>query len=398
MSILDQVRKNKFKEGLSTFSPVETLDILLSNLAVKEKDVITKRFGLGQPQKNTLEEIGQHYGITRERVRQIENLSIKKLKELRDLKEDIKETENLVVQLLEQYGGVMEESFFLESVFNYMIAHPDAENALLFLAEHIFSDNINRIRQDKEFNNLWKLDSSDVEFLKSVITEMVSIVENNGEPIKLEELMSAFKVSAFYADNKERIMNLTTMLEATDDDVNKILESYLRASRKIKQDIFDNWGLISWGIVKPKKINDKIYLTLKKAGRPMHFTEIAEEINKNAFDGKIAYAPTVHNELILDSKYVLVGRGIYALSEWGYKPGNVADVVEEILKEDGPLSKEQIIEKVLARRNVKKSTVYLSLMNNKKIRKNDRGKYFIADSATDETKAEEAVETVAQTE
>lgn len=390
MSILDQVRKNKFREGLATFNPVETLNVLLSNLNEKEREVITRRFGLGEPQKHTLEEIGQHYGITRERVRQIENLSIKKLKELRELKEDIREAENLVLQLLEQYGGVMEESFFLENVFNYMITHPDAENSLLFLAEYIFSENINRVYQDKEFNNLWKVGSSDADFLKLVITEMVSIVENKGEPVKLETLIDNFKSSEFYNSNKERIMNLTTMLEATDDDIDKILESYLRASRKIKQDIFDNWGLISWGIVRPKKINDKIYLTLKKAGRPMHFTEIADEINKNAFDGKIAYAPTVHNELILDKKYVLVGRGIYALSEWGYKPGNVGDVIEDILKVDGPLTKDEIIEKVLAKRNVKPSTVYLSLMNNKRIKKNQKNKYFLEE--VEEIKVEQALE------
>ncbi len=398
MSILDQVRKNKFKEGLSTFNPSDTLSVLLTNLTDKEKDVVTKRFGLGLPQKYTLEEIGQSYSITRERVRQIENLSVKKLKELRDLRDEIKEAENLVIQLLEQYGGVMEESFFLENVLNYMATHQDAENSLLFLAEHIFSDNINKVQQDKEFNNLWKLGSSDVEFLKLVITEMVDIVEKNKQPIKLEGLMSEFKNSDFYGGNKNKIMNLTTMLEATDDDIDKILESYLRASRKIQQDIFDNWGLISWGIVRPKKINDKIYLTLKKADRPMHFTEIADEINKNAFDGKIAYAPTVHNELILDKKYVLVGRGIYALSEWGYKPGNVSDVIEEILKENGPLTKDEIIEKVMEKRNVKKSTIYLSLMNNKNINKNSKGKYFFEKNDIGEVLAQEAIEKVAEQE
>jgi len=396
MSILDQVRKNKFKDGLSAFNPVETLNALLANLADKEKDVLTRRFGLGQPDKHTLEEIGQSYGITRERVRQIENLSIKKLMDLRELKEEIKEAESLVVQLLEQYGGVMEETFFLENVLNYMTAHADSENSLLFLAEHIFSENIDRVYQDKEFNHLWKLGASDVDFLKSVITEMVKIIETNTEPIKLEVLMAKFKASEFYQANKDRILALTTMLEATDEDVDKILESYLRASRKIKQDIFDNWGLISWGIVKPKKINDKIYLTLKKAGRPMHFTEIASSINENGFDGKIAYAPTVHNELILDSKYVLVGRGIYALAEWGYKPGNVADVIEEVLKEDGPMSKDQIIDKVLAKRNVKRSTVYLSLMNHPGIKKNDKGRYFLQDKAVAAAEAEQAVEEVAE--
>ncbi|MFA6526460.1 MAG: sigma factor-like helix-turn-helix DNA-binding protein [Candidatus Buchananbacteria bacterium] len=395
MSILDQVRKNKFKDGLSAFNPVETLDALLANLAEKEKSVLTRRFGLGQLPKHTLEEIGQSYGITRERVRQIENLSIKKLMDLRELKDEIKEAESLVVQLLEQYGGVMEEAFFLENVLNYMTAHPDAENSLLFLAEHIFSENIDRVYQDKEFNNLWRLGAADVDFLKSVITEMVKIIETNEEPVKLEELMSRFKSSDFYIANKDRILSLTTMLEATEEDIDKILESYLRASRKIKQDIFDNWGLISWGIVKPKKINDKIYLTLKKSGRPMHFTEIASSINDNGFDGKIAYAPTVHNELILDSKYVLVGRGIYALSEWGYKPGNVTDVIEEVLRAEGPLGKDQLIDKVLAKRNVKRSTVYLSLMNHPLIKKNDKNKYFISDESVATAQAEQAVEQVA---
>ena len=396
MSILDQVRKNKFKEGLSSFNPSETLKVLLNNMKKKKKDVVTKRYGLGYPKKFTLEEIGQNYSITRERVRQIENLSVKKLKELRDLKEEIKEAENLVAQLLEQYGGVMEETFFLENVLNYMALHQNSENSLFFLAEHIFSDNINKVQQDKEFNNLWKLGSSDVEFLKLVITEMVKIIENNKEPIQLEELMNQFKNSEFFIGNKSKIINLTTMLEATDDDINKILESYLRASRKIQQDIFNNWGLISWGIVKPKKINDKIYLTLKKANRPMHFTEIADEINKNAFDGKMAYAPTVHNELILDNKYILVGRGIYALSEWGYKPGNVTDVVEEILKENGPLTKDEIIDKVLEKRNVKKSTVYLSIMNNKNIVKNNKGKYYFKENEVSEALGKEAIEQVAE--
>ena len=396
MSILDQVRKNKFKDGLSSFNPVETLGSLFDSLADKEKDIITKRFGLGVDKRHTLEEIGQNYGITRERVRQIENLSIKKLKELRDLKDEIKDAESLVVQLLEQYGGVMEETFFLENVLNYMNAHPDSENSLLFLAEHIFTDNINKVSQDKEFNNLWRLGVSDVDFLKKVITVMVCIIEGNKEPISLDSLLSQFKESAFFNDNKERILSLTTMLEADETDVNKILESYLRASRKIRQDIFNNWGLISWGIVKPKKINDKIYLTLKKSGRPMHFTEIADSINTNAFDGKVAYAPTVHNELILDDKYVLVGRGIYALKEWGYKPGNVADVIEEILKDNGPLTKDEIIDKVLERRNVKRSTVYLSLMNHKKIKKNEKGKYGIVDDSVAEAVTESVIDQVAQ--
>lgn len=377
MSILDQVRKNQFQEKLAGFNPVETLNILFSRLSDKEREVVKRRFALGYGEKHTLEEIGKLYNITRERVRQIENLSIRKLKELRELKEEIEGAEKVVTQLLEQYGGAMEENFFLENVLSYLEAQENSTNAMLFLAEHIFSDNVTKVKQNKEFNNLWQTSTADIETVKAVISEMVRLIETNGRPIKLSDLLEQFKSSEFYQGNKDKLFSITTFLEASDEDVNRILESYLRASRKIKQDLFNDWGLISWGIVQPKKINDKIYITLKKANKPLHFTEIANLINENRFDEKIAYAPTIHNELILDDKYVLVGRGIYALKEWGYKPGTVAEVVEEILKENGPLAKDEIIEKVLAKRNVKHSTVYLSLMNNKKIKRTEDGKYAL---------------------
>jgi len=378
MAILDQVRKNKFKENIASFNPVETLNELLLNLNEKERDIIRKRYGLETDKKHTLEEIGQSYGITRERVRQIENLTIKKLQELRELKSEIKDTESLVAQLLEQYGGVMEEAFFLENVLSYINAHPESKNSMLFLAEYIFSENIGKVRQDREFNNLWKLSTADVNLLKEVISNMVAIIENNGKPIKMEDLLNQFKETEYFKSNKDKVLSVVSFLEATEDDVDKILESYLRASRKIKQDLFNDWGLVSWGIVQPRKINDKIYVTLKKAGNPLHFTEITRLINDNGFDdGKMAYPPTVHNELILDDKYVLIGRGIYALKEWGYKPGNVADVVEEILAENNPLTKDQIIEKVLEKRKVKRSTIYLSLMNNPKIIKVKGDRYTL---------------------
>ena len=377
MSILDQVRKTQFQDNIAGFNPLQTIDVLLSRLTEKEKDVVKRRFGLSAEKKETLEEIGQHYGITRERVRQIENLSIKKLKELQELKDEILTAEKVTVQLLEQYGGVMEEEFFLENILNYLDANKSSEHALLFLADHIFSDNINKVKQDKDFNHLWQIGSVDTDALKEMIAAMVSLIENHGRPIKLEELLLNFKNSDYYLSNKEKFLSATTFMEATEEDLDKVLESYLRASRKIKSNLFDEWGLISWGTVLPKKINDKIYIVLKKAGQPLHFVDIAKAINEIKFDEKIAYAPTVHNELILDDKYVLIGRGIYALKEWGYEPGNVAEVIEQYLRAKGSGTKDEIIDYVLSKRNVKKSTVYLSLMNNDKIKKADDGKYVL---------------------
>lgn len=380
MSILDQVRKNQFQDNISRFNPTETINTLFFRLSEKERDIVRRRFGLGYEKSQTLEEIGRHYGITRERVRQIESISIKKLKELKELKREIENVEKLIVQLLEQYGGVMEESFFLENILSYLEAQSESERSLLFLAEYILSDNVTRIKPDREFNPLWRASSADLELLKMVVNYLIDLIKTYERPIILSELIEKFKISDFYREQQNEILSRGAFLEATDEDANKILESYLRSSRLIKPNLFNEWGLVSWGTVQPKKINDKIYLVMKKIGQPMHFNEIAQAINETKFDEKIAYPATVHNELILDDKYVLIGRGIYALKEWGYQNGTVSEVIENLIKENGQMTKEEIMEKVLAQRQVKKSTIYLSLMNNKRLKKID-GKYSLAETA-----------------
>jgi DNA-directed RNA polymerase delta subunit len=77
---------------------------------------------------------------------------------------------------------------------------------------------------------------------------------------------------------------------------------------------------------------------------------------------KKTHPQTVHNELIKDKRFVLVGRGTYALSEWGYKRGTVKEVLEEILrKHSRPMKRGDIIKKVLEVRQVKKSTIVINL-------------------------------------
>ena len=117
-------------------------------------------------------------------------------------------------------------------------------------------------------------------------------------------------------------------------------------------------------------MKDKIYLVLKKEGKPLHFNDITELINKVKFDRRKAYAPTVHNELILNDDFVLVGRGIYALEEWGYKPGVVSDVLIKILKKsDDPLSRDELVKKVLEQRVVRKNTIHLALTDKAKFKR-----------------------------
>jgi hypothetical protein len=90
-----------------------------------------------------------------------------------------------------------------------------------------------------------------------------------------------------------------------------------------------------------------------------------------------ALVQTVHNELIKDSRFVLVGRGVYALKEWGYEPGQVKDIITKILRENGPLTQGEILERVSKQRLVKENTILLNLSNKKNFLRDSQGKYKV---------------------
>ena len=139
------------------------------------------------------------------------------------------------------------------------------------------------------------------------------------------------------------------------------------------------WGLAKWPTVNPKNIRDKIYVVLENNKQPMHFSDIAKTISESNFKRKNVTTQAIHNELIKDSRFVLIGRGIYALDSWGYKKGTVSEIITTILKEAGkPLSREEIVREVLHSRKVKETTILLNLQNKKLFEKVDRNAYTIA--------------------
>ena len=158
----------------------------------------------------------------------------------------------------------------------------------------------------------------------------------------------------------------------------KSILNFLDVAHKIEKNVFGQLGLIHWKQIIPRDVGDKAYLVLKQHGKPEHYSVITELINKAKFDNRTAYKETVHNELIKDPRFILIGRGIYALNEWGYKPGVVSDVIKEIMQEAGkPLSRDKIIEEVLKRRQVKRNTILVGLSNKKLFKKVERNLYAL---------------------
>lgn len=362
-SILDKVISSKQISDRQQFNPSEVVSTLLKNLSSKEEDIIRRRFGLHEKAGETLDKIGKLYHVTRERIRQIENGAIQKIKQLKNFRELVSSTEKLVDSILTQHRRIMSEKSLLEELFTVSSNTSLNKNCLIFILSELLTDKFEKILPSEEFRSSWKLKSASLDFLRQTIDKLIELIKLKNRPLKASELIEMFKQDKLYQEKQEKLSDQSII-------------AYLEVSQKIAQNPFEEYGLVEWGSIVPKRMNDKIYLIFKKQKRPLHYTEITKLINEAHFDKRVAHPPTVHNELILNDRYVLVGRGIYALKEWGYKPGVVVDVLVDILKKEGqPLSREELVKKVLERRIVKKNTIHLALTDKNKFKRLDNGLY-----------------------
>jgi DNA-directed RNA polymerase delta subunit len=352
---------------IKTISYAELVDSLLSNLPEREREVLQKRNALTNAEGATLEEIGEEYNITRERVRQIEKEGLKKLLNLDydKAKLPINDLQSQIEEYLKSSGGLMAESHLTEKLLNE--SKVEEEKALSFLLGYILGSRFNKVDNNDEFHVIWHLDGVNLDQALEIATALKNMLEKQGSPLHIEDLHEQFQSHNLY-DNVDKIPG----------DNQAIIEALLRARRDIGRNILGQWGLAVWNTIKPKRMTDKAYLIMLREGKPLHFTEVADLINQTNFDHKKACPATVHNELILDDKYVLVGRGIYALRDWGYQEGTVADIIEKILKEKGPMTKKDLMDEVLKQRMVQKTTVTLALMNKDKFNRAEDSRYNIA--------------------
>jgi len=319
------------------------LDDLFLVLTEKEAMVIKRRFALqGQP-KQTLEKIGKHFKVTRERIRQIEGIALSKLRRtVRTTK--LNEVNEMAKSILRMHGGVMREDELISQVLKRMPNSTDLDGAVLRLSFSIDTE-MNTSGHSGTYVPFWKLESLAMEDISLIVENIVKILKKRRSCMKKEELISAVQALNLF---KDRIPS------------KELISSNLTIDERLRE-IDEGWGLTEWRFVRPRSIRDKVEIILRKAGTPLHFMEIANRIREARFDHKNVTVQAVHNELIRYPQFVLVGRGLYALREWGYEPGTVADVIELILKEKGPLSKKEIIAEVAKQRTVKVGTISLNL-------------------------------------
>ncbi len=327
----------------------------LKNLSQRATDIIERRFGLNTGKRETLEAIGESYDITRERVRQIEREGFSRIQ--LKIKEE-KKVFQYFDDVLKFFGDIKKEEALLR-----FLGGETFQNHVFFLLTR--RDDFERILESQDFYPFWTRKKESTRIAKKIVKSTIKKFESKKRPFALDELFRVQK---------------TNLLKISNKKLNKdVFNSYLEISKEIQKNSEDKFGLKDWLEINPRGVKDKSYLVLKKEGQPLHFTQIANFIKNSSFlPQKEIHTATVHNELIKDSRFVLVGRGLYALKEWGYTSGIVRDVIFKALKESKkPLSKKEVLRKVLKQRLVKENTVFLNLENKEYFLKNFQGKYTV---------------------
>ena len=321
----------------------------------REREIISRRFGLSG-RKETLEQIGESLSITRERVRQLEKAVLIHLQIVAEDGEipELAAAEKILVRNLTEMGRVAKLSELADKVYSRETTGTERAG-IYFIAT--FAKSLTTVEEnDRYYASVGIAEYGDTAVIRGKVDEIVNVIRKHKEPMTLDELDE--KLNYEHPDHIQAIASISKLL-ATLNGV---------------------WGLAKWPSVNPKNIRDKIFVILEGHKEPMHFSDIAREIKESNFKRKNVTVQAIHNELIKDPRFILIGRGIYALSTWGYKKGTIADIIRSILeKSDKPLTREEIVKQVLKVRKVKETTILLNLQNKKFFKKIDKNLYTVAE-------------------
>jgi len=333
---------------------------IIERLPSRTSSIIEKRFGI-RGRVFTLQSIGDKYGITRERVRQIEKAALMSIR--KNFYKELSPFLDYLKTYIDKHGSLMEENSIVESLLSEFHISSNVEffRGHILLGLKLGEERLKKFCSSEEFWSHWVTNEETADKVKLTLRDLVPFLKRTGHPLTLGEVRNFFARRGIKTNN----LHIT---------------SYIAVSKDIYSNYFHYFGLLDWPEIKPRGIKDKSFLVMKNLGKPLHFRELTEAINKYIPSAKKVLPQTVHNELIKDARFVLIGRGIYALREWGYQPGTVKDVITRLLRKNGPMSQSRILRAVLKERLVKPSTVILNLHNNREFIRDSKGNFRLLKS------------------
>ena len=341
---------------VTTANVVNTFSDLLSQLSEKEAYVISQRVGLNGF-RQTLQQIGDYYGITRERVRQIEDKGIKEIGgKIKDT--GLASIQTLASRILHENGGLMSRDLLVSGIIKELHLNASINQNML---EVILQSDFDMQKSKPRLNTVTYFYEPQItkKNIEAIHTEAVKILKKKKDVLEQDALYAKIIENLEY-----------TFADTTPKLIDAVMDVFLDIVKGEEIMI----GLASWNILNPKTLKDKAISVFKKGNKPLHFMDLANSIS-DRFSAPVK-VNTVHNELIRNPEFVLIGRGIYALKAWGYKTGTVQDVLVDIFgKTNTPMSSDEITEEVLKVRHVKANTIYMNLQNKKVFERVGRNLY-----------------------
>lgn len=345
------------------FSKVpEVVSQLLRLLSPKERLVIERRYNLDHTHRATLEEIGKHFKVTRERIRQIEKSALQKLRR-NVFTTPLSSLYTVATEVMAEHGGIMKQDIFFNELVQRIMSGGSVDVDSLSLAFELDSTYV-VVGNTIKFHPYIRLQYISDDLIGEVCETAVRLLDEKADVVAKSEFSR--QIFGLY-QTKQGVSPV-------------FVDSVLHLDKNIKV-LPESYGLFTWRHIHPRTLRDKIFFILRSAHKPIHFVDIANQIIEMHFDTKRVNLQAVHNELIRCSDFVLIGRGIYALKEWGYQSGTVMDVIESILRQHGEADQEEIVSLVLERRQVKRITILLSLKNSSKFSRIGRKRYKLVTKA-----------------
>lgn len=320
----------------------------------READIITRRYGL-DGERETLEQVGETLNITRERVRQIEKATLIRIKlSLDDGKNPLfNDIEMDIVKALHEMGRAAK----VDNLAVKLTGDSSSKTcATLTLLAELSSKMLLTSENDRYYAAIILTSERDDREIRKEIDGIVKTLREHGKPVTLDELYRLVGGNYEHPSEVGAIASISKQITS----------------------LRDMWGLTKWPSVNPRNIRDKIYVVLKENGQPMHFSEIARQVKSQNFRRNNVTEQAIHNELIKDDRFVLIGRGIYALAENGYKKGSITDVITELLRQNGPMYRDDIVREVLKSRQVRETTILLNLQSKPQFKRVAKNQYALA--------------------
>jgi hypothetical protein len=314
----------------------------------RDKEVLIARHGLSGEHPKTLEGIGRGLKVTRERIRQIEKSAVRKLIDYAKTEKRSQKAFQIIKDKIDKEGGALTNLALYDLFLGEGNKSSKVKNQLIFFIS--LNKNLTMVNETSLIKRgvATNFNLQDIEKIVAVGTR---VLDQENKPMEEKKFLTAVK---------------NELKNKTDE---KGIRAVIALAKNIIRTEEGHLGLSHWREINPKSIRDKTYYILRKHSKPLHFNEIAEHIENLDQNKKSVTKQAVHNELIRDERFVLIGRGIYALKEWGYKDGIVEEVIEEILvSADRPLHKDEIIKEVKKRRIVKETTILLNLQKDRFLR------------------------------